>query len=66
MATERPCVDCGEPTLNDKRCRDCDIEYVLEHQHCPHCGWFCSRLNPGVFGPGQHGGSDLSCPVIAL
>lgn len=25
---ERPCSDCGESTYNDKRCRDCDIDYL--------------------------------------
>ncbi len=25
---ELPCIDCGEPTLNPERCRDCDLEYL--------------------------------------
>lgn len=37
MVTERPCIDCGEPTLNEERCRDCDIEHSLARMECPHC-----------------------------
>lgn len=33
------CVGCGEETLNDERCRDCDITHVIEGQMCFGCGW---------------------------
>ena len=33
-------MDCGEPTLNDERCRSCDIEHLLESGRCKGCGLF--------------------------
>jgi hypothetical protein len=36
-----PCIDCGEPdsgTLPGGRCRDCDIEWLLDSAKCDHCG----------------------------
>jgi hypothetical protein len=35
---ERPCIDCGYPTMNDERCRECDIDHAIEGARCPHCG----------------------------
>lgn len=27
--TEHPCAECGEPTLNDRLCRECDLDYLM-------------------------------------
>jgi hypothetical protein len=35
---EHPCAECGEPTLNEKLCRSCDIEQLLERNQCTECG----------------------------
>lgn len=35
--TERACIDCGEPTLNPERCRECDIQYILACMQCSGC-----------------------------
>jgi hypothetical protein len=32
----RPCQECGEETLNQRLCRDCDIAEMLEP--CSECG----------------------------
>jgi len=34
----RACIDCGERTRNEKRCRDCDIAYLIAQSSCEHCG----------------------------
>jgi hypothetical protein len=35
---ERPCVECGEPTYNERLCRDCDIEDFMCSITCDKCG----------------------------
>lgn len=36
---EKPCEDCGEPTANEKRCRECDIEHLMaDWPKCDGCG----------------------------
>jgi hypothetical protein len=36
---ENPCIDCGQPTLNPERCRECDIEWLMETwPRCDECG----------------------------
>lgn len=35
---ERKCLDCEEMTRNEHgRCRDCDIEYLLDSMQCSGC-----------------------------
>ncbi len=43
VTAERPCVDCGDPTLNAERCRDCDLEYITESSRCKDCGWWMTN-----------------------
>lgn len=35
---ERPCVDCGEPTFNEQRCRECNLDYLFDAMACQTCG----------------------------
>lgn len=35
---ERPCTNCGEPTLNHNLCRECSIEAAFEECRCESCG----------------------------
>lgn len=38
MSDERRCLDCPEMTRNEHgRCRDCDIEYLLDSMQCSGC-----------------------------
>jgi hypothetical protein len=37
VTTTRECVDCGEPTHNPERCRDCDIEMLFAQMECSVC-----------------------------
>lgn len=34
---EHPCIDCGEDTLNDERCRDCNLEWLFTYNQCSVC-----------------------------
>lgn len=65
---ERPCIDCGEPTVNDKRCRDCDIDYLLEDATCAACGMSLLDLKPiGLLYPVREAhGFTRACPWMAL
>lgn len=46
---ERPCERCGDPTLNDQYCRDCDIEWCVAMSLCRECK--ISICNPIFYGP---------------
>lgn len=35
--TEKPCIDCGEQTLNDKRCRECNLDWLFTRNQCSGC-----------------------------
>jgi hypothetical protein len=47
--TERSCIDCNESTLNDERCRDCDIEWSIGINSCRECSRWLKRED--WFGP---------------
>lgn len=46
---ERPCERCGERTLNDRYCRDCDIEWCFAMALCRECK--TGIYNPEFYGP---------------
>lgn len=64
---ERRCSnpDCGETTLRDTICRDCDIEDLLARSSCQECGIFVMRAE--LFPPGtrQHAPGCSKEPVTS-
>lgn len=54
------CIACGEPTYNQERCRDCDIEHLLDRSSCRWCGVWIVRED--IAGPArsQH---QPDCPL---
>jgi predicted RNA-binding Zn-ribbon protein involved in translation (DUF1610 family) len=67
---EHPCIDCGEPTLNEERCRECDLDYIAELQCCTSCGWrLLNQFGRDLLGfaPSAHDDVlDVACPFVAL
>ncbi len=53
---ERPCIDCGEMTCNDERCRDCDHDHIIIGGSCRECGrWLVAEeINGKRFGGPIH------------
>jgi hypothetical protein len=65
MMTEHPCAECGEPTLNEVLCRDCDIARLIEGAKCRHCGRHIWNDNASLMGwkARDHApGCPLKCP----
>ena len=52
--TKRACIDCGEETYNDQRCRDCDIEHLIEQARCEECHRFIVNDTFASDGPRPH------------
>ncbi len=69
--TERPCVDCGEPTLNPERCRDCDITRSLDRMQCSQCERMRYRVDTpmtaelGAYFWGEPCSCDPKPPTVA-
>ena len=46
---EKPCIECGEMTFNEERCRDCGLEHLVATSCCRECcKWL---LREDLFGP---------------
>jgi hypothetical protein len=45
LIAHRPCEECGEETLNDTLCRDCDITRNLDSMQCSVCKRMRYRLD---------------------
>jgi len=50
----RACADCGEPTYNDKFCRDCGLERMVAEGSCRECGKWIMAEEYGGPAPAQH------------
>ena len=46
---EKPCVECGEMTFNEERCRDCGLEHIVATACCRGC--FTWLMREDLFGP---------------
>ncbi len=46
---QHPCEACDEPTGNERLCRECDIEMLIDTASCRECGTFLMRVK--VAGP---------------
>ncbi len=60
------CIDCNEEmdhAGNRGRCRDCDLEWIVEQGRCQACGWWCTN---GLLWPQQTHDPMTNCPWMAL
>lgn len=60
------CIDCNdemEHAGNQGRCRDCNIDFIVECCRCKCCGWW--RTN-GLLWPQQTHHPMPNCPWMAL
>jgi len=60
---EHPCAECGEPTLNERLCRDCNIERLMDDARCLECGshiWNANVLMTGMGIPFAHADTCIS------
>jgi hypothetical protein len=62
MTDEAMCIDCGEePASTFPRCRDCDIEYILEMNTCKECRRFIYRRD---LVPNSHADGCSKAPQV--